>query len=54
MTAAAIKTVGKAAGERISGSGPGPLRAAMAAVIIGAVAGVLTYKALRSNSSSEE
>jgi hypothetical protein len=54
MKGAAIKTLGKAAGERISGSGPGGLRAAVAAAIIGTVAAVLTYKALRSNSSSEE
>jgi hypothetical protein len=54
MKEAAIKSVAKAAGERIAGSGPGPLRAAVAAAVIGAGAAVLTYKVLRSNSSSEE
>ena len=54
MKWAAIKTVGKAVVERITGSGPGPLRAAVVAAMAGAVAAVLTYKALRSNSSSEE
>jgi hypothetical protein len=49
----AIKTVGKAAGERVLGDGPGPVRAMVAAVVTGTVTAVLTYKVLRSSSSEE-
>jgi hypothetical protein len=54
MKGAAVKTVGKAAGERLTGTGPGPLRAFAAAVIAGTAVAVLTYKALRSGSSDDE
>jgi hypothetical protein len=54
MKGAAIKAVSKAAGERLTGSGPGPLRAAVAAAVTGTVAAVLTYKALRSTGSPDE
>ncbi len=47
---AAVRTVGKAAAERLSGDGPGAVRALVAATITGAAAAVLTYRALRSNS----
>ena len=45
---AGVRTVGKAIGERVSGGRPGPMRAFGAAAIVGAVAAVATYKALRS------
>ncbi len=44
---AGVRTVGKAVGERVSGSRPGPLRAFAAAAVVGAATAVLTYKALR-------
>jgi hypothetical protein len=50
MKAAAIKTVGKAAAERLGGGDPGRGRAFVAAAITGAATAVLTYQALRSNS----
>jgi hypothetical protein len=43
-----FKTVGKAAGQRLSGFGPGPMRAAAAATVVGAASAVATYKLLRS------
>jgi hypothetical protein len=43
----ALGILAKAAGERISGVGPGPFRAAVAAAITGTATAVLTYKALR-------
>jgi hypothetical protein len=49
MAMKAIRTVGKAAGERALGLGPGPIRAAVAAAITGAATAALTYKALRSD-----
>lgn len=48
MKGAAIKQVGKAAGERITGGRPGPARAMVAAAITGTVSAVLTYRLLRS------
>jgi hypothetical protein len=45
---AATRTVGKAAGQRLSGSRPGPMAAFIAAAIVGVGAGVATYKLLRS------
>jgi hypothetical protein len=50
MKAAAIKTVGKATAERLSGQGAGWGRAAAAAMVTGAATAVLTYKLLRGNS----
>jgi hypothetical protein len=49
MAMKAIRIVGKAAGERALGLGPGPVRAAVAATITGAATAALTYKALRSD-----
>ncbi len=48
MGRGAVKTVGKAAAERASGFGPGPIRAAVAAAITGSATAALTYKLLRS------
>jgi hypothetical protein len=48
MTSAPLKTVGKAATERVLGSGPGRMRALMAAVVTGTATAALTYRALRS------
>jgi hypothetical protein len=44
---AAVKTVGKAVGEKVTGGRPGVLRAFAAAAVVGAASAVLTYKALR-------
>jgi hypothetical protein len=44
---AAVRTVGKAVGERVSGGRPGVLRAFAAAAVVGAATAVVTYKALR-------
>lgn len=54
MTNPLIRTLGKAAGERVTGVGPGPVRAFVAAAITGAAAAVLTYKALRSGPASDD
>lgn len=43
-----VKTIGKALGQRISGSGPGALRALLVAFIVGIGAAILTYRLLRS------
>ena len=43
-----LKFVGKAATERLTGLGPGPVRAAAAATVVGAASAALTYKLLRS------
>ena len=50
MKAAALKTVGKATAERLSGQGAGWGRAAAAAMVTGAATAVLTYKLLRGSS----
>jgi hypothetical protein len=50
MTAGPLKLVGKAATERLTGMGPGPLRAAAAAAVVGVASAVATYKVLRSGS----
>ena len=50
MTGAAIRTVTKAAAERVNGTGPGAMRACIAAAITGTATAVLTYRALRSGS----
>lgn len=47
---APLRTVGKAATERITGMGPGRVRAFAAATVTGTVAAVATYKLLRSGS----
>jgi hypothetical protein len=43
-----LKLVGKAATERLTGFGPGPLGPAAAATVVGAASAVATYKLLRS------
>jgi hypothetical protein len=48
MSSKPTRIVGKAAKERISGGKPGPLRAMVAAAVIGVGAAVLTYRLLRS------
>lgn len=48
MSSAPVRTVGKAAAQRISGSRPGPLSAFIAAAIVGVAAAAATYKLLRS------
>ena len=48
MKSAAIRTLSKAAAQRVSGSKPGVGRALIAATIVGTVAAVLTYRLLRS------
>ncbi len=47
MTGAAIRTVGRAAGEWVSGAGPSRVRAGMAAGVVGAASAVATYRLLR-------
>lgn len=47
ITKPPISTVGKAAVERVLGEGPGPVRAAVAAVVTGGATAALTYKLLR-------
>ncbi len=42
-----LKTVGKAASQRVLGHGPGPFRAAAAAAVTGTAAAVVTYRVLR-------
>jgi hypothetical protein len=48
MGSAATRSVGKAVAERVSGAGPGRLRALSAAVVAGVTVAVLTYRLLRS------
>jgi hypothetical protein len=48
MTSAAIRTVGKAASERLRSQGPGRIRAFAAAAVTGTATAVLTYRLLRS------
>jgi hypothetical protein len=47
---AAIRTVGKAATERILGMGPGRVRAFVAATVTGTATAVVTYRLLRTGS----
>ena len=54
MSATAIRTVGKAAGERVLGLGPGRFRAALAAMITGGATATITYRLLRSKSIAGE
>jgi hypothetical protein len=49
MTPPGLRTVGKAASERLRGEGPGRVRAVAAAVVTGAATAVLTYRVLRSS-----
>jgi hypothetical protein len=50
MSGGALRTLGKAAAERVTGTGPGPVRAFVAAAITGTATAVLTYRVLRSGS----
>jgi hypothetical protein len=52
MTAATIKTAGKAAAERFAGLQPSRWRAFVAAAAAGTATAVATYKALRSAEDS--
>ena len=49
MVQQAIKTVGKAVTDKALGLGPGPIRAAVAAMVTGGATAALTYKLLRSD-----
>lgn len=44
---AAARTLGKAAAQKLSGEGPGRMRALAAAAVAGAATAVLTYRVLR-------
>jgi hypothetical protein len=44
---AAIRTVGKAAAQRVMGFGPGRVRAFAAATVTGTATAVVTYRLLR-------
>ncbi len=48
MSSKAIRTVGKTAFKRVSGSGVGVFRAQVAAAIVGAGTAFVTYRLLRS------
>jgi hypothetical protein len=50
MSGGALRMLGKAAAERVSGTGPGPVRALVAAAVTGTATAVLTYRVLRSGS----
>ena len=52
MSTTAIRTAGKAATERLLGSGPRPVRAAVAAIVTGSATAALTYRLLRSDALS--
>ena len=54
MKRAAIMTVGRAATERVLGSGPGPVRALVAALITGSATAALTYRLLRSGAAGDD
>jgi len=47
MKSSIMKTIGRALGQRISGSQPGALQALLVASIVGIGAAVLTYRLLR-------
>jgi hypothetical protein len=53
MKGAALRTVGRAATERVLGTGPGPVRALVAATFTGTATAVLTYRLLRSGSDKD-
>ncbi len=44
----ALGTITKAVTQRLTGEGPGPMRALVAAVVTGTATAALTYRALRS------
>jgi hypothetical protein len=51
MSSFALRTIGKAASERLLGFGPGRARALFAAVATGTATAALTYRVLRSGAS---
>jgi hypothetical protein len=53
MKGAALRAVGRAASERVTGTGPGPGRAFVAAMVTGTATAALTYRLLRSNSDKD-
>jgi hypothetical protein len=54
MSNIAVRTVGKAAAERLNGGRPTPVRAFVAAAITGTAAAFVTYRALRGGGSGGE
>jgi hypothetical protein len=54
MSVPGVRTVGKAAAERITGLGPGPIRAFAAAAFTGTATAVLTYRVLRNQPDSNK
>jgi hypothetical protein len=48
MTSSAARATGKAFGKRVSGQKPGPIRAIVAATVVGVGVAILTYRLLRS------
>jgi hypothetical protein len=50
VSSKAIRSVGKTAVKRVTGSGVGVIRAQVAAVIVGAGAAFVSYRVLRSGS----
>lgn len=53
MKGAVLRTVGRAASDRVLGTGPGPVRAFVAATVTGTATAVLTYRLLRSGSDKD-
>ena len=47
MSSRALRTVGTAFAEKVTGEGPGRMRALAAAVVAGVATGAATYKLLR-------
>lgn len=47
MKGAAVRSVGKAAGQRVTGQQPGRAGALVAAMVVGVATAVLTYRLLR-------
>ncbi len=54
MAAPGLRTIGKAATERMLGVGPGRVRAAVAAAATGTATAVLTYRLLRGKSLTDQ
>jgi hypothetical protein len=44
---APVRSVGKAVAQKAMGMGPGPIRAGVAATVVGFASAALTYRALR-------
>ncbi len=47
MKGTALRSVWKAIADRLGGGRPGPMRAFIAAVVVGLAAAILTYRLLR-------